>query len=133
VVTDGNPGLGISNTLATTANWAGETNNSVGFSGHAGVSSVYRGGVQVDSILGYATGDWLGIAVGRAAQIIQFRNITQSSASSSGTSISVLGLGPVALMASGYDLTDQITANFDGGFLGSPPAAGYARRNGAPV
>jgi len=80
----------------------------------------------------YVTLEWLGVAVNRTAKTVQFRNITAAGAWSAAVSLAAAGASDFCLGFSTFDVNGYATFNFNGTFLGTPPAAGYTRWGGGP-
>jgi hypothetical protein len=112
------------------ASWIGDTASAFGWYGDG---TVYNNGANISPAPTYAAGHWLGIALDRLGQTVQFKNITTSSAWSAAINVASFGAGDVAVRATLQSQNQSYTVNFVGTFLGAPPASGYARWDGTAI
>jgi hypothetical protein len=122
-------GLGL-DTGPILASWIGDTASAFGWYGDG---TVYNAAALVSAAPTYAAGHWLGIALDRLGQTVQFKNITTASAWSAAINVASFGVGDVAVRATLQSQNQSYTVNFKGTFLGAPPASGYARWDGTAI
>jgi len=121
---------GLANSSANLGVFIGGDNNGISAFG----SQITTNSVPVAVLPGTApvAGEVLAIAVNKTAQTVAFRNVTQAAAWSSAVSISAI-TGPWRFSTNGALAGNQLTANFDDTFVGTPPDGSYTRWNGTPI
>jgi hypothetical protein len=127
-------GVGVATTTFDVTNGSGFIGQGTDSIGLYGATAYYNGvsaGITVSPAVG--TGDWIGIAVDRIAGTIQFRNITGAGSWSATVSISSITSGEICFASTFANQFDAFTANFDGAFLGTPPASGYSTWDGKAI
>lgn len=127
----GDPAFGIALPTELTTKYLGQTTNSFGF--YTDGSVLYNDADVGLPSTPYTAGVWWGMAVDRSARTLKFRNITGAGAWSAAVNIAGLGSSDICAGCSVVTAPGAYTFNFDGTFLGTPPAGGYTRWGGAPL
>jgi hypothetical protein len=129
----GNPGFGAAlQSISFTTGFPGDDTNGIALYGY---NIWYNNEMLDDPVMEPVIEQAMygAVAVDRIAGTVQWRNISADNAWTTPVAFPISITSAVCYAIAHYELGNKFAANFDGAFLGKPPAGDYTRWNGTPI